>query len=256
VQQCILKANAIWGAILEISLPENDAPILLLTRPRAQAEAFAAEARARFGEDVPVLVSPILRITALPFEASISAQEALIFSSVHGVAALGAPALQAQRAYCVGDQTARAAAAAGYQAISAGKDARALIARIARDAPQVPLVYAHGAHRRVDIAAELRARGLNARAIAVYDQVAQPLSPQARDVLDGPAPVLLPLFSPRSAALLSKAAQNARAPLYLAPLSANVEAAWTGPAHATCVAAHPDAAHMLDALAQLLRDAM
>lgn len=62
--------------------------------------------------------------------------------------------------------------------------------------------------------------------MVVYDQLSQPLSDAARQALAGMAPVILPLFSPRSARILSEQVTQARAPLWLVPISPAAAARW------------------------------
>jgi uroporphyrinogen-III synthase len=179
----------------------------------------------------------------------------LAFTSENAVA-VAAPQLggTGRRAWCVGDRTAAAARAAGFDAVSAGGDAAALAALIARSAPAGEVLHLSGRHQRGDLVARLASAGRAARRLAVYDQAARPLSTAARAALAGAAPVLAPLFSPRSAALFSDAvADGARAPLLVAALSPAVAAAWAGPAHARLeVAERPDAEALLAAMGRLV----
>jgi uroporphyrinogen-III synthase len=62
----------------------------------------------------------------------------------------------------------------------------------------------------------------------------------------------VPLFSPRSATLLSDEARDAAAPLLLAFLSDAVREAWSGPVHAATVAARADSAALASAVARLV----
>jgi uroporphyrinogen-III synthase len=223
----------------------------LLTRPAAQGERFAAALAARF-PGLPVVESPLLAPVFLRPVLPAGPFAAVAFSSETGVAAAVAlgvalPAL----AFAVGGRTAAAAEAAGFRAVVAGGDAAALVACIAAAAPG-PVLHLHGIETRGEVAAALVARGVPAAGVAVYDQRPQSLTPVARRLLDGPDAVLVPLFSPRSAALFAAAAGGARAALQLAFLSPAVaEAAAALPAAARITARRPDAAAMLDALAGL-----
>lgn len=234
-------------------------PTLLLTRPRAQAERFAAQCRARFGADLRIVISPILEIALRPVTLPLSADTVLIFSSQNAVRAYSQVAEGAGRkAYCVGDRTAAAAQAAGFDAVSAGGAAEALIALIEAEAPSAPMAYLHGDTIRVDVAKALQIKGFPVNAQAVYAQTPLSLSEAAANVLEGPNPVLLPIFSPRSAELLATATQRAAAPLYVIALSSNIAEAWTRAdsridANIT-IAEHHDASHMLDKIASTLVD--
>jgi len=225
---------------------------LLMTRPRSASERFAAALEAETGPFARVIVSPLLEIVPRPAPA-LPPEAALAFTS-ENAAALAAPfAAPGRRAYCVGDRTAEAARAAGFEAVSAGGDAAALAARLAADPPGASIVHLAGAHQRGDLVERLRAAGLPAERVTVYDQAARPLSAEARAALAGRSFVLLPLFSPRSAALASAEAAGATAPLLLACLSPAIRADWAGPPPAAeTVASGPDATALTAAIARLL----
>lgn len=202
------------------------APLCLLTRPLAQSQAFAAEL-----PSVECLIAPILRIEALAFDAArVAAAPGLIFTSANAVpfagAAWGRPAL------VVGPQTALAARAAGFLVQEGPGDALGMLPLLAG---REGWLHLHGRHR---------ARALPVEGIAVYDQIAQPLSAAAQAALAGARRLILPLFSPRSAALLSEAAADARAPIAVAAISARADAAYRGPARLRLTADRPEGASM------------
>ena len=230
----------------------NTRPILVLTRPAAQSQRFAAQFAARFGEDWPVLIAPLQQIVPLHPEIPIARE--LIFTSENAVAPLVAlsPA-QGRRAWCVGGRTAEAAAGAGFEAIAGAGDGAALAAMIVAAKPTGPLLHAHGEHQAFDISAALNSAGIEANTAQVYAQQAQPLTEAAAALLAGTSPLVVPLFSPRSARLFAEAAKNACAPLQIAAISA----ATAGPCAALAperieTAARPDAESMLDVLSRVM----
>ena len=106
--------------------------------------------------------------------------------------------------------------------------------------------------RGAEVAAELPLPG-----IVVYRQQALALSQAARALVQGTAPVILPLFSPRAAALARAAVTDSRAPLWIAPISAAAAAAWDdaappGAASRRSVAPDPDATGVRRAIEELL----
>lgn len=156
------------------------------------------------------------------------------------------------RAWCVGGRTASVAAALGMNALSAGGDAADLIKVVRAHRPAGSLLHAHGAEVRGDVAQNLIAQDISVTDKVIYDQVETALSDQVRALLAGSAPVILPLFSPRSARLVGNAAQGAGARLAIVALSPAVVQAWTGPKpESFTVADHPDAAHMTKAVATI-----
>ncbi|MFT4150735.1 MAG: uroporphyrinogen-III synthase [Paracoccaceae bacterium] len=229
---------------------------VLLTRPQPQADRFAAQMAARFGESVAPVISPLLAPRFLTPQIPAGAA-ALILTSETGVQAAArlrqdGAALPA-RAFCVGDRTAQAAAQAGFAATSAEGDAGALVALILRLRPEGPLLHLHGEETRGDVAARLSAAGIETLSLCVYGQQAQALSPAATTLLAGRAAVAVPLFSPRSARLFVAVAAGAAAPLHLAAISPAAAAEAAPLARASLViAARPGAAAMLDALAAIL----
>ena len=235
--------------------PQSRALPVLLTRPEAAGDRFAAELTARFGKGLRIVTSPLLAprflAPALPQDAA-----AVVLTSETGVTAAlrlrdGGQHLPA-RAFCVGDRTAEAARAAGFDAVSAKGDADALVALILADGSAGPFLHLHGAETRGDVVGRLQAAGLRAAGAVVYDQRPCPLADAARSLLDGQGPVLVPLFSPRTAALFAETAPH-RAALWVAALSPAVASALGNLSVARLVtASRPDAAAMLAAIAALI----
>ncbi len=232
-------------------MPPSLAP-LLLTRPRAQAERFKKLCWERLGRDVPIVVSPLLKIRFRRLAGALSDETAIVATSANGIEALARQINHKGRtAYCVGDATAGAARAAGMQAISAGGDGADLVALIQGTAPSVPLFYPRGAEVRGDVEAALREAGFGITSEVLYDQVPAGLSPEARDLVQEPHDVVLPLFSPRSAALASVALTGAAARLHIVSISPATTAAWEGPEPASMTTlARPDGDAILDAIAR------
>jgi len=212
---------------------------------------MAAEWRAARPE-VPVVISPLLRIEYCGALPALSGAEVLTFTSRHGVEGFCRLTPRRDlRAYAVGQATAEAARAAGFKAVAAGGDAASLLALIEKDGAQGPFLHPRGAHVAADIAVALRARGLSAAEVVVYDQAAQPLSEAARAALYGDAPVILPLMSPRTGRLFFEGADTIRAPLLVAAMSRNVaETVPEGAATRIIVAKTPD----MEALRTALHD--
>lgn len=236
-------------------VPQSRALPVLLTRPEAQGDRFGAMLRERFGAAVDIVASPLLSPVFLSPDLPKGGHVAVILTSETGVQAarrLMANKTLPQRALCVGDRTARAAQAAGFQARSADGDADALLAMILADPPDGPLLHLHGRETRGDLAARLAAAGLRVDAVAVYAQEPRPLTAQARALLDGDGPVVLPLFSPRTAQLFAATAPH-RAALRVAALSPAVaDALGDLPVDRLVVAPHPDADSLIGVMAPLI----
>lgn len=224
-------------------------PTLLLTRPAAQSQRFARQAEAALGP-WPMVISPLTEIRYL--EAALPAEGAVIFTSENAVRAwLRRAAGAGRKAWCVGARTAEAARAAGFDAQAAGGDADALVADLIAQGVRGPLLHMRGTHSRGAVADRLNSAGIETSEVRIYDQHPSPPTPEARALLAGRAPVLVPLFSPRSAALFAAAATGAGAPLHIFAFSPAVAAALSGVEMASLdVAAQPEAEAMIAAMAQ------
>lgn len=228
-------------------------PILLLTRPQPQSLRFAAELRQRFGTEWRMVISPLMQMRFLAPAMDPSAFAGVIFSSETGVAAVAAPLAQTgARCYCVGQRTAAAARVRGWNVVLTGPDAGGLAAVITAAGTQGPLLHFHGLHVAGNLTQRLVSAGLETVSAVVYDQQAQLPTPKMLAVLAGPVPILVPLFSPRSAQLFQQAAAAAQAPLWIAALSPAVAEALSLPVARLVVAAKPTGEAMLDAVAALL----
>lgn len=212
-------------------------PTVLLTRPEDSSRRFAA-GLADLG--LPIVISPILEIVPLAHDAAaVAAARGLVFTSAHAVPAAGEGG--GRRAICVGPATGEAARRAGFDVIEGPGDAAGMMPLL--DALGPGWLHLRGAHV---------AQVLPVPAVVVYDQRARPLSAEAGELLGGAAPVILPLFSPRSAGLVLSATRNARAPLWLAAISPAARAAWVGPAAREATATTPDAPGVRRAVATLV----
>lgn len=227
------------------------APILLSTRPAADALALA-DAIPEAGRCV---ISPLIGIVPLSVAVPDPPPMGIVLTSMHGAevaATLGLPF--GLRAWCVGVRTAEAARAAGMDAVSAGGDADALVAAILRVTPDGPLWHLRGRHARGDVAARLTGAGVACTETVAYRQDAMPLTSEAREVLGGTRPVVVPLFSPRTAALLVAQGPFA-APCHVIAISAAVADAASALRPAGLrIAERPDAVAMIAATRSICRD--
>jgi uroporphyrinogen-III synthase len=237
---------------------DMDAPIptLLLTRPKAQSLRFADAFRDRFGQAASVLVAPLMEVTELSPDVPIPHAETLIFSSEAAVTAVRALSLPAGlAAWCVGPRTAAAARAAGFAALEGPGDGAGMVRAMIAARVAGPCLFLRGEDVAADLAGLLNSAGIETHSVTVYRQSPMPLASAAQDLLAGVRPVLLPLFSPRSARLAAVAIGRPRAPLWLASLSAAVDsAAGALSAERREIASRPTAPAMLDALARLVAD--
>lgn len=231
-------------------------PTVLLTRPLAQSRRFAAELAERFGP-LDCMIAPLIAPQFLPAPPAPPCT-AVIFTSETGVqgavmAGIWANETRPALAFCVGTRTASAAQAQGFRAMDAGGDWRDVVQLIAAHLPPTTLLFAAAAEAPSHLQNALHAIGYTLHRHDVYRQNPQPLTPQAQRLLRGTGPVLLPLFSPRSAQLFCDAAAQITAPLWLATLSPQISAAFTAPVARQVVAHRPNSAALLDAMQELLQ---
>lgn len=235
-------------------LAESQIPVLV-TRPRAEGEAFAAALTARFGARVRPVVTPLIAPRYLTPPIPARDYAAVVFTSaqaVEGARRLGVPL--PSLAWCVGRRTASVAATAGFQPRSANGDAETLVRAILADPPNGRILYLHGVDTRGNLLKMLQSCGVDADVAIVYVQDPQPMSPEALPLFRTVAPVLVPLFSPRTAALFRAALPtDTSARLHIAAMSSAVaEALGDLPRAVLTIARQPDGPAMLDAVESLL----
>jgi uroporphyrinogen-III synthase len=214
-------------------------PTLLLTRPHDSARAFVATLDRAV--QVRVVIAPLMKIVATHAPVAMGDVKGVIFTSANGV--IHGPAGHRQMAYCVGEQTTRAASRRGWDARQAGPDAQGLIASLCANPPAHPLLHLGGVHTRGEIAATLTQAGIATDHIAVYDQILVPLDAQAIGALNDRC--IVPVFSPRSAAQLVQQAKGRLSRAHIIALSPSVAAPFVTERTASLtVLAAPQAGYM------------
>lgn len=210
--------------------------------------------RARFGAGWPVVIAPLTEIAWLAPALPTPLPDHILFTSENAVMAFAR--LSADRsatAWCVGPRTRAVAEAAGFSTRVGPGDASGLARAIAAEGNVGRVLYPRPVHAAGDLAGALLSAGTETVSVVVYEQREQPLSDAAKALLSVPAPVLIPLLSPRSARLAAKALRDAAAPLLVAALSPAVAEAARALAPGRLVtASRPDGGAMLDALDALI----
>ena len=197
-------------------------PTILITRPAPSGAAFAKQLKKVIGPAAKIVLSPVFEIEACGALPDLSQVRQLVFSSRHGVEAFAR--LSARRdipAYAVGEATAQAGRDIGLSVTACGGDARQMRKRILADALPGPFLHIRGEYTTGHLARDLTFAGLETHEAVLYSQRAVGLTDQAKECLQQKTPVILPLFSPRSARLaVSKVL--VKAPLFVAAMSENV----------------------------------
>jgi uroporphyrinogen-III synthase len=241
--------------------PAPEVPLrrkLLLTRPQAQSEAFAAELESRLPGRFAPVIAPVIAITPRRAPLDLAGAGGIIFTSSNGVEQFAAATPdRSLPAWCVGAITAEAAHTAGFEAHSADGDVVALaeliIARY--DPARGALLHVRGTHAAGDLVGRLAAAGVTARPLELYDQTPCPVPPAAAAQLSARTVPVLAFFSPRSAALFADQARAAgwdTAACTFVTISAAATAALDGlPAARRITAEAPGRDGMIAALAQV-----
>ena len=200
-------------------------PILIVTRPEAAGAAFAAKVSAAVETPVETILSPLIEIEHSDAARPDRTPDAVILTSANAVPAARSMGLPPGCvAWCVGPRTAADAADAGLEVRHAGGDADAIVEMILAHRPNGRLLHLRGAVSRGDVANRLRAAGIACDEAIVYRQRLRPLSQTAMAAMAGKRPIVLPLFSPRTAASLAGHGPFA-APIHAIAMSAAVAAA-------------------------------
>lgn len=196
------------------------APHVLIIRPNPSAQVFADRLRDNLGKDCAICLSPIMRIEEIvPQRIDVSDYVGFVITSSHAAAsAARIGAAQGMECYCVGEATAHKARDAGLRVLMTALNADALADRLQNSAIQGKLLYLRGSHVASDLSKRLNRAGLETDEEILYRQVDEILTPEALALLQGNAPVILPLFSSRSAALFFEQA-SVSAPLLVAAIS-------------------------------------
>ncbi len=233
---------------------------LLLTRPKEQGAGFAATVARQFGKKVWLINSPLLAPNFFAPTLPDQTFTALILTSKTGVegyqrlgsAKGGLPKL----VFCVGRSTADAARSQDLTPLIEATDAADLIKQIIALRPRGPLLHLRGQESRGDVVGNLNSAGIDTKSALIYAQIPQSLTEQATTQLQRPEPVIVPLFSPRTARIFTSEMKRCCgiSPLLIVALSREIALEASSLAAQIKIAETPDAEAVHNALAELLND--
>ncbi|WP_299735894.1 uroporphyrinogen-III synthase [uncultured Roseobacter sp.] len=223
---------------------------VIMTRPSGSNERFVGQMPDALRRRLQVIHSPLIEITRCDANLALGDGDAVIFTSSNGVRF--APEGQGRRAYCLGEATTRAAADAGWQSLFMGETARNLIKALLAQPPDVTIWHLSGVHVRGNISEELCRAGIDAHRVALYDQRKIALSDAALAQLTTPEPVIVPIFSPRTAAQFAENCPGTATPCLIALSAAVAEPLAILPAARLEIAPAPTAQAMIQALEKLV----
>lgn len=169
---------------------------IAITRAMPDAESTALLLRERGAEPI---IAPLLHIIPCGYDTNVDGAQALLFTSAAGVRAFpDARRVRAMPVLCVGDATAHAATAAGFDDVrSADGDAAVLVqlAIATLDPAKGPLIHVRGTHVAGDLAGHLDAAGFRVERRIAYTAAQVAALPEA---YAGPVDIVL-FYSARAA---------------------------------------------------------
>ncbi len=177
---------------------------ILITRPAASSEEFATKLRARLGQDLSIVIAPLIEIRHLRPATDISRYRTLVFTSANAVQ--GFAVLTENRnfdCFVVGPNTAEAALHDGFKPHEGPGTAQELAQDLLRIQPPEPILYVRGTHVAFDLSAHMRRHAAEIEDVVVYEQVAKSLSNKAASEMKEASSLIVPLFSPRTARIFS-----------------------------------------------------
>lgn len=211
-------------------------PTLVLTRPLSATRRLLSSLEQQVEGPISHVISPVVDIKAFGEWPALPDDTDIILTSEQAVRG----DLSGHVVHCVGDRTAEVATANGAVVDIIALEAKELLKRLLGLPKDRSFMHLCGSHKAMDVTARLIAEGRKAVDRQVYAQVAQPLSEQARSILEGEQPVVLPLYSPRSARLVGEGLQAPGARLHVIAMSNAVASEWQKVTGGDCeVVEHP-----------------
>lgn len=226
--------------------------MLVITRPEPAGQRFLKAVEAAMGRSVPVIMAPLIEIEQIDVEPLPQRDGAVILTSENGVDGAVRLGLAGTRAWCVGNRTAQAARAAGFDAVSADGDVGDLARLLAGQTQTGALTYVHGEQVAGDLVATLAAHGVACAEVVTYRQIILDFPPALTHQLRKLELLVVPLFSPRSAKAFSDRLVGT-APICAIALSDSVAKALDSVRITTLLIADaPNASHMVELTCQSL----
>ena len=177
-------------------------PEIILTRPEKEARDFSDRILSRLPK-VKIIISPLIRIEFTKPKVDLTAFDGIIFTSSNGVEAIKNFSIpQSMPCFAVGPKTAQQAAQLGFLASQGPGNADDLITLILSQPSVGRLIHISGEHTRGNISTRLTQAGQSCENIIAYRQETLSLTREALHAFKGGKPLVLPLFSPRTAQLL------------------------------------------------------
>jgi uroporphyrinogen-III synthase len=181
--------------------PDQENVILLLTRPLGGNERFCLKIK-HLLYSCEILDNPIQRIDFLPSLSKVNKNSVLIFTSANGLRAAKKHNLINKKCFVVGANTKKIAVSFGYDVLGFSKDQENLLKLIKSKKPTESMVHIRGKHTVGNLCDALKRNQFSCLDIIGYNQEPLKIKKQNLQKIQSGRPVVLPIFSPRSAELL------------------------------------------------------
>ena len=181
--------------------PDQENIILLLTRPLDGNERFCLKIK-HLLYSCEILDNPIQKIDFLPSLSKVNKNSVLIFTSANGLRAAKNHNLINNKCFVVGANTKKIAVSFGYDVLGFSKDQKNLLKLIKSKKPTESMVHIRGKHTVGNLCDELKRSQFSCLEIIGYKQEPLKIKKQNLQKIYSGRPVILPIFSSRSAKLL------------------------------------------------------
>ena len=181
--------------------PDQENVILLLTRPLGGNERFCLKIK-HLLYSCEILDNPIQKIDFLPSLGKVNKNSVLIFTSANGLRAAKKHNLINKKCFVVGANTKKIAVSFGYDVLGFSKDQENLLKLIKSKKPTESLVHIRGKHTVGNLCDALKRNQFSCLDIIGYNQEPLKIKKQNLQKIHSGRPVILPIFSSRSAELL------------------------------------------------------
>lgn len=179
---------------------------IIITRNLKAGQRTAIELRSLGLSRHRMILSPLVEIRFITPKLNLGRFRSAIFTSQNAARAASPPPA-GMLAWCIGEKTADIARKKGFMVITAKGNAESLISLLKESPLKHPMVWLRGRHTAVDIQRRLFETGIQIQSEIVYEQQALCLSEAALENLQV-QPCILPVFSPKTAAILSREAEG------------------------------------------------
>tara|TARA_A200000159_G_scaffold134219_1_gene132716 strand:- start:202 stop:939 length:738 start_codon:yes stop_codon:yes gene_type:complete len=181
--------------------PDQENVILLLTRPLGGNERFCLKIK-HLLYSCEILDNPIQKINFLPSLSKVNKNSVLIFTSANGLRAAKKHNLINKKCFVVGANTKKIAVSFGYDVLGFSKDQENLLKLIKSKKPTESMVHIRGKHTVGNLCDALKRNQFSCLDIIGYNQEPLKIKKQNLQKIHSGRPVILPIFSSRSAELL------------------------------------------------------